>query len=374
MKILELTNFTVGGCGVGARVLEESKRLSKNHNVMIFSSNHVKGSNEIAKREEVIAKIKIIRFPVVKLGGESFMFWLNKEAEKEALKFKPDIIIAHSYRHIHTIKALKLKNKLKSRVFLVTHAPFIEKNITRDFLSKLSVNFYDKLIAPSTLNKFDKIIAITKWEIPYLLRLGIKKEKIAYIPNGIPKEFFNQKKSKEEKKILFLGRIAPIKNLETLIKAIGLIKDKKIKLEIVGPAEEQYLVKLKFLINKLNLAARVLISKPIYDIKEKAKKIDSAKIFVLPSKTEAMPQSLIEAMAREKIVIASNNRGTKEIIQDGKNGYLFDVGNERELAQKIEKVLALKKSEINKIKKQAKKSVEQFSWDKVIKKLEKLMK
>src|SRR3989344_7071264 len=134
MKILELTNFTAGGCGVGARVLEESKRLSKNHNVIIFSSNHVKGSDEIAKREEIIGKIKIIRFPVVKLGGESFMFWLNKEAEKEALKFRPDIIIAHSYRHMHTTKALKLRNKVKSKIFLVTHAPFIEKNITRSFL------------------------------------------------------------------------------------------------------------------------------------------------------------------------------------------------------------------------------------------------
>ena len=40
----------------------------------------------------------------------------------------------------------------------------------------------------------DKIIAITRWEIPILIKLGVKKEKIAYIPNGIPDEFFKQKK------------------------------------------------------------------------------------------------------------------------------------------------------------------------------------
>ena len=371
MKILELTNFTAGGCGVGARVLEESKRLSKNHNVIIFSSNHVKGSDEIAKREEIIGKIKIIRFPVVKLGGESFMFWLNKEAEKEALRFRPDVIIAHSYRHMHTTKALKLRNKVKSKIFLVTHAPFIEKNITRGFLSKLSVNLYDKLIAPSTLNKFDKIIAITKWEIPFLLKLGIKKEKIVYIPNGIPEEFFIAKKAKEDNKILFLGRIAPIKNLETLIRAFKLIKNKSIKLEIVGPAEEKYLAGLKSLISRLNLDSRVSISRPIYNLSEKIKKIDSAKIFVLPSKTEAMPQSLIEAMAREKIVIASNNIGCREIIKDGENGYLFSIEDYKELANKINKTLSINSTEV---KRQARKSVEQFSWDKVTKEIENLLK
>jgi hypothetical protein len=52
MRILEITNYTAGGCGVGMRVLNESKILSeKGHEVMIFSTNNVKGSKEIcAKR------------------------------------------------------------------------------------------------------------------------------------------------------------------------------------------------------------------------------------------------------------------------------------------------------------------------------------
>jgi len=102
-------------------------------------------------------------------------------------------------------------------------------------------------------------------------------------------------------------------------------------------------------------------------MKKKIEKIDSAKIFVLPSKTEAMPQSLIEAMAREKIVIASNNRGARELVSEGKNGYLFQIGNQKELAEKIDGALESKNKNIQK---QARKSVEKFSWDKVIKELE----
>lgn len=368
MKILELTNYSAGICGVFSRVKEEALRLQKDgHSVKIFSSNLEKGTNKKVAVNDKIGNVVIKRFPSRKLGGESFMSW---DFEKEAVKFKPDIVIAHSYRHLHTSKALRLKKLFNCKVFLVTHAPFVEKDLIRGLFSKITVNFYDLFIASRILNKFDKIIIITKWEIPHLIKLGAKKENIIYIPNGVSKEFFKQKKSKEQNKILFLGRISPIKNLEILIKAISVLEDKKIILEIVGPAEKDYLLKLKNLIKKFNLEKRILFNKPIFHINEKIKKIDSAKIFVLPSKRESMPQSLIEAMAREKIVIASKNAGTNELIKHGKNGLFFNSQDVLELAKNIEFALS---SDIKKIKKEARKSVEQFSWDKIIKNLESLI-
>jgi len=357
MKIVILSNFSHPSiCGVWTRAQHEAKLLAKHHEVRIFSSNSIKGTKLKSEKEAILGNLKITRFPSIKLGGESFLYW---NFAKEILKFKPDIIMAHSYRQLHTTKALKITKKLKCKVFLVTHAPFVEGNITRTLPAKIAVKFYDKFIAPITINKFDKIIAITKWEIPYLLKLGAKKDKIVYIPNGIPDEFFTQKKSTENKKILFLGRIAPIKNIETLIRSMRLLKDKDINLEIVGPAEEEYLKKLKSIMKG---DKRITFTKPIYNIEDKIKKIDSAKIFVLPSIRESMPQSLIEAMAREKIAISSDNKGARDLIEDDKNGYLFKVGNYKELAQKINQ--ALKNG--SKIGKEAKKSVEKFSWSKVI--------
>ena len=371
-KILELTNYSSGICGVFARVREEAVRLSNLGNeVIIFSSNLVKGNDkEKAKSEDKIENVKIRRFLAMKLGGESFMSWNFK---KEALKYRPDIIICHSYRHLHTLSALKLKKELKCKVFLVTHAPFVDKR-TRGFVNNIITSIYDFTVGKVTINEFDKVIAITKWEYPFLARLGVKKEKIEYIPNGIPEDFFRKrkkKKEKEENKILFLGRISPIKDIETLILSLNYIKDKTLKLEIVGPAEQNYLVKLKKLIKDNNLQNRITFTGAIFEVKKKINKIDSAKIFVLPSKRESMPQSLIEAMAREKIVIASDNLGARDLIQNEKNGYLFKIGDSRDLAYKIDK--ALKDKNSSKIKKQAIESVEQFSWDKVIKKIEGLM-
>ncbi|MEK6928361.1 MAG: glycosyltransferase family 4 protein [Nanoarchaeota archaeon] len=372
MRILELTTYSAGTCGVFARVREESIRLAKKgHKVAIFSTNHTKGSSEIASSRDSLGSVSITRFPAHKLGGESFSSW---KFDKEALAFNPDIIITHAYRHTHTTRALKIGNHLKIPVFLVTHAPF-ERSETRSLLSKIAVSFYDSFIARKKLNKFTKIIAITNWEIPYLLRLKIPKEKIAYIPNGIPEEFFKIKKAKtkEENKILFLGRISPIKNLETAIKALPLINDKSIKLEIVGPTESNYLQKLKALIFSLNLANRVIFSHPILDIKEKIKKIDEARIFILPSISEGMPQSLVEALARGKLVLASKNPGNSDLIQDSKNGFLFPVANAKALASLLDKTLSLSSSKAQKIKNTARLSVKQFVWPKIINKINKII-
>jgi glycosyltransferase involved in cell wall biosynthesis len=373
MKILELCPFSAGICGVWARVLEESKRLSdKGHEILIFSSNAIKGCDGIAPAKEQIGKLKIKRFSFRKLGGESFMNW---DFEKQALEFMPDIIIAHNYRHLHTTKALKIAEKISKegkecKVFLVTHAPFVEGNITRSLLAKIVVKFYDKFVGPWTINKFDKILAISHWEIPYLIKAGAKKEKIIYLPNGIPSDFFNLKKqTKEENKVLFLGRIAPKKKIETIIEAIPYLKDKNLIVEIVGPKEIEYFNSLRKLIEKLGLNGKVLFSPAIYDLKNKIAKIDSCKIFVLASRVEGMPQSLIEAMARKKIVIGSDSIAIRDLIKDKQNGYLFEFNNPKSLAEKINRSLENKS---NKIIKNAYNSVRNFNWDKVIKKYLKL--
>jgi glycosyltransferase involved in cell wall biosynthesis len=370
-KILELAHFSAGTCGVWSRVKQESLELIKRgYEVQVFSSNLEKGTNRVVCSEEVISGLKIKRFPAKKLGGESFMTWNFKKA---ALAYSPDIIICHNYRHPHTTLALKIRDKLikqgkNTKVFLVTHAPFIADNSTRSLLSSFVVNFYDKFIGPRTINKFDKIIIISKWEIPYLLKIGAKKEKLVYIPNSIPEEFFKLKNPvKEENKILFLGRVSPIKNLEVLIKAISLLKDKKIALEIVGPTEIEYKNKLVQLIKEKGIEKRVKFTTGIYNLKEKIKKIDSTKIFVLPSKKEGMPQSLVEALARAKIVIGSNIPGITDLVKNNHNGFIFESNNERDLAGKIG--FALKTSN-NQIKKNAKLSVKEFNCPSIINKLE----
>lgn len=373
LKILEVTTYTAGGCGVAARVLQETELLAqRGHEVTIFSTNHVKGRpKETAPTEEQRGSVLIRRFPAKKLGGESFSSWYF---EKEALALKPDVIIAHAYRQMHTTRALYVAKKLNIPVLLVTHAPFSTGNEQRSLASSLAINLYDRFVAPRTLPRFAKVIAITHWELPYLLALGVPKEKIAYIPNGIPPLFFTQKAAREQKdKIFYFGRLAPVKDLETAIRALSLMKNPNTVLELAGPAEPRYLVKLKSLVASLHLESRVSFISAIYDLKQKIRKFDSAHLFVLPSLREGMPQSLIETMSRKKLVIASDNLGARDIIKNKKNGFLFPIGNAQALADTLDKALALPATQARKIRRTARSSVEQFAWPIVIKELETLL-
>lgn len=371
MKILELTNYSAGACGVFARVWNEALLLKKKgHQVKIFSSNKIKGQSGTAKEREIKDGIEIIRFPGEKLGGESFMSW---HFEKEARNYNPDIIIAHSYRHPHTTRALCLKKEINCKVFLVTHAPF-DRSKSRSIFAMISVWFYDNFIGKRTIKNFDKVIAISKWEYPYLYELGVDKEKIEYIPNGIRKDFFNLKKG-GKKKLAFAGRIAEIKNIELVIKALELTKN-KIKMEILGPGEKSYLNKLNGLINEYKLNNRVRIIDKTYEINEQLSFLKKNRFFILPSKSEGMPQALVEAMASSRIAIASYIPAHRDLIKEGKNrnGFLFPGNNEYELAKELDIIFSMPDKELDKIAENARSSAKNFEWIKIIEKLETVIK
>lgn len=365
MKILEICPFSAGICGVWTRVLSESKEFTKLGNeVIVFSSDIEKGTGKKVLHEEKIKEIQIKRFNpnqdfLDKLVSGNVTYF---NFEKEFINLKPEIVITHLL-HPHSFKALRLCKQQNIPCYLITHAPF---NVQRNFILSILTKIYYSIKVKSKLNNFTKIIAITKWEIPYLKKLGIPEDKIIYIPNGVPEEFFRQKKqkTKKQKDVLFLGRIAPVKNIELLIKTAKNLPE--ISFSVVGPAEEKYLKKLKYLIGD---SSNISILPPVYDLKEKIKLIDEHKIFVLPSKREAMPQVLIEAMARGKIIISSQTDGGKEIINDNRNGFLFEIGNSEQLVDLIKKNIKGNKQ----IQNQAKKDSEKYSWKNLIKKYQEIL-
>ena len=369
MKVLELTNYSAGVCGVWSRVQQEAQALAgRKHEVRVFSSDRVKGKpEERAAATEKIGKVKIKRFPARKLGGESFMSW---DFLEEGRKFGPEVIIAHSYRHGHTAKALKLGNELSVPVVLVTHAPFGSE--TRSGLEGVAVKVYDATLGRKALKEFAHVLAITKWEEPYLLELGLSRGKIGYSPNGIADAFFTKVSGMGDlKKILFFGRVSPIKDVETVLRALSLL-DEDVVLEIVGPVEEEYGVRLRELIGELGLGSRVSFKEAVFDVKEKVSLLDGAGVSVLPSKREGMPQALVEAMARQRIVVVSDTPGSSELVEDGKTGFVFAVGSVKGCARALEKALGLRGLQRKRMGMRARGRVQGFGWWKIVEGLEKL--
>ncbi len=368
MKIAILCPYSYPSvCGVWNRVYNVSKYLiDKGYEIHVFSSNIIKGSNKKAKNYEFFKGIHIHRFPVLfNIGQGMFFNFINK-----LLKIKPDIIHTHVYRHPHSNISVFIAKLLRIPCFLTAHAPFVRKELRSNIIN-LFVKFHDLFLGRIILNLYKKIFSTSHWEIPYLINAGANRKKIVYSPNGIPKELLKVKfkENKKASKILFLGRVAPVKDLATLIKAINLVvkKTKNIKVIIAGPGEGNYLLELKKITSNLKLNKYIKFIGPIYG-KKKIKLMNESDIYVLPSIRESMPQALIEAMALGMLVISSDTVGGGEVVQKN-NGFIFKKRSKKELAEKI--LFCLKNyNKLKSLRKNARKFAENVSWDKICKKIE----
>ena len=364
MKILQICNFSSGVSGVWTRAYEDAREfIKRGHEVYVFSSNEYEDGKMVEKSEEILKEIKIKRFPVKRKKGYALWF----DFKKEALELKPDVIICHGLRKPYLGPAIQVAKKIGSKIFLITHAPFMEKKIRSHKLNFI-ISLYDKFLGKKIMDSFDKVITICKWEKENLLKLGCDKSKIEYISNSISDEFFIQKKVEEQNKILYLGRMHPVKGITTLIEAFKKSTlNNNYTLELIGPRPGGYYEKIKYLAGE-----NIIFLKTISDLTKKIEKIDQAKMFVLPSKKEGLPFGLVEAMSRGKVVIASRTKGAEELIDDCKNGFLFEIGNSTELQLILNAVEKMSEEGKNKIRGEAIKIAEKFKSSDTIKKWEEL--
>jgi len=365
-------NFSSGISGVWTRVLEDSLEfIRRGHEVHVFSSDREENGQEI--EGFVIYPydgLHIKRFPIKRKLGYAVWF----DFSEEALDLKPDVIICHGLRKPYLGPAIKVAKELGIKCFLITHAPFIEKKLRSRGLN-LIIDAYDKFIGKKVMNSFDKVIAICKWEKKELLRLGCEKGRIVYIPNSLSEDFFSQEQGKENKKIIFLGRMNTVKNIDVLIKAFQSSFLSNYILEIVSSKNGEYynsLVKMSQDYLPRMLKKRIIFSAPVYSSKAKIKKIDSAEIFVLPSKKESLPFGIIEAMARGKIVVATKTKGALELIEDRRNGFLVGIGSVNRLRDILEEIRDLPENYKIKIKDAARKKAEEFKVAKLMEQWEEL--
>jgi L-malate glycosyltransferase len=129
--------------------------------------------------------------------------------------------------------------------------------------------------------------------------------------------------------------LRPEKSLDTLLRAFTKLTRRDSMLVIVGSGPEEQ--RVKALATELGVHESCHFEPATSEVADWLSQID---IFVLPSRTEALSNSLMEAMACSCCVIASRVGGNPELIDDGENGLLFDVDNVAQLTAQMEALLA----------------------------------
>mgnify|MGYP002511308689 FL=1 len=166
------------------------------------------------------------------------------------------------------------------------------------------------------------------------------QKKAVILRNPVHPDFFREPyEGEREKTVVAVGRVDENKNHELLIRAFARIAEDfpGYRLLIYGEGEKRK--ELKALAKDLGLEERILLPGNEEQVEEV---IYRARVFVLPSNTEGMPNTLIEAMLLGITVIATDCPcgGPAELIVHGENGLLTPVGDVEKMKENLQRVLA----------------------------------
>lgn len=243
-----------------------------------------------------------------------------------------------------TIRALQLTGGIPALICkIIFNIPYVI-NFGYDYEhyakieGKNSHAFLYKLIKRPILKNSSTVI-ITSQNAKSILNF-VKENKLVFIPNGVDLKLFKKNKVKRtsnSSKIVFIGRLEEQKNLSNLIIACTKLKF-DYQLLFFGDG------KLKKSLEKLagTLKVNLTINKPIKYFGV-PRILNYADIFTLPSDIEGNPKILLEAMACECKIVASNVNGIRELIIDKENGYLSKT-DPVSLADTLNKAFASKKN------------------------------
>jgi glycosyltransferase involved in cell wall biosynthesis len=243
------------------------------------------------------------------------------------IKFRRKVVILSFQANIYAIIISKLFG-----VSIITRSNTSPSGWNKNFIKQIIFKFFFQRTELIIVNSFefkkqlDKLYSVKSKVIfnPFNFNF-IKKKSLEKIENN----FFY----KNSLKLVNIGRLVDQKDQITILKAIKLAlkKKKNIQLIIIGKGEKE--CELKNYIKKNNLQDFI---KLIGYKRNPFKYIRSSDLFILSSKYEGLPNVLIESIFLKRSVISSDcPTGPKEILNNGKYGSLFRVGDYKTLSRLI---------------------------------------
>lgn len=247
------------------------------------------------------------------------IFWIRKYFEKSS-----DIVI--SFLAPFNMLALVSHYGLKSKIIVADRNDprYIPANKVirkvRDWLYR----FANGVVVQTTHNQ------------EYFGDTVKKKSIIIYNPIDLGDKAGVALRTQKEEKIVSVGRLMPQKNQLMLIDAFSRVHQKHPDYKLVIYGEGSFRDNLERRIEELNLNNCVFLpgsSTSVFD------EIASARLFVLSSDYEGMPNALIEAMCLGLPCVSTKVSGATDLIRDGDNGSLIDVGDEDALYRRIKQMI-----------------------------------
>lgn len=254
------------------------------------------------------------------------------EARRALSELKPDLVSTHTAKAglVGRIAAWSLGIP---SIFTAHGWQFAEgispfQRFIVESLERFTARICRKII---TVSHYDENLALQRRVVP--------REKLVTIHNGmpdIPPDLVHsaERSSLNPVRLIMVARLQPQKDHPTLFRALAGLQDRDWTLELIGDGPDRE--SLETLAEELGIAERVIFAGQRMDVPERLKE---ANLFVLITRWEGFPRSILEAMRAGLPVVATDVGGCRESVVDGETGFLVGKEDIGEVQEKLRELI-----------------------------------
>lgn len=335
MRILQIVQ-SLGKGGAERLVLDISQAIKAHYPDVVVKIVSLKKKNEyqeLSKGLDIVYCNSYVRWSI--LGKSDIDI---AEYEKIVDDFKPNIIHSHTYT-----AELVSREHIRENIIYVTHThnnmpEFESLSIQTLFSKRLLAKFFEKQRMISKYqkcsNRFVSISNDTSKFYDKNLPTSIRGN-VYYLPNAINYQKFYKKKIFEfdqKLKLINVGSYQAKKNQQFLIAVASILKTRHINFELTLLGDGELYKQVEKQIKTEHLESCVIQCGNVNNVEEYLWKSD---IYVHSAYYEPLGLVLLEAMASGLPVVTLDGKGNRDLIVEGKNGYMIYEQNAELFADKI---------------------------------------
>ena len=334
VRLLELRNTYKWGGGPDKTVLLSAERHDR------------------SRVEVVVVYIRDVRDREFSIGDKARAKGLTFYEIEERGKFDPrvlralkeivlrhDINLVHSHDHKSNLFTFLLRRWLwRRQLSLVSTAhAWVLIGLKGEIYRRLDL---------SLMRRFDHLIAVSHATKDEMVHAGLPADLVSVIHNGIDTDAWVPNRASGSLRdelnlgqafpvIGYVGRIMPEKDLETWLRAAALVAKKypQARFVLVGEGKDgATLGQLEQLAAELGIRDRIYFPGYRSDLLPVYAAFD---LFLLTSRREGLPNSILEAMAMGLPVVTADVGGVKELVVDGETGYVLPRGDAEGMARSL---------------------------------------
>ena len=314
----------VGGAHVHVRDLA-SYLVAEGHEVMVLVGGTGPFTEDLMARGVAYWSLKYLVRPI-RLGQDTMAIW---ELRRVLAALRPDLVSTHSSK-AGWLGRLAAKS-LRLPVLFTAHGWAFTEGVPE--WERRIYALAERLATPLA----DRIITVSEYDRQLALQLRVApSHKLVTVHNGVPDvpASLRARPHTQPPRLIMVARFEPQKDHFTLLRAMYELRDLQWELELVG--EGPLLDSVRSEVGRLGLVERVHFLGARRDV---AERLALAQIFVLVSRWEGFPRTILEAMRAGLPVVASDVGGVREAVVDGVTGFVVPRGNGQQLAHCIRRLI-----------------------------------